>query len=217
MKDKWANHLQTIQKNIWLNFLFRYGLSILVVIIAFGLHSLLTAQLGPELPPYIIFYPAVIIVALLLGFGPGLLSTLLLIIAGIWILSPAGQFAVETPISEIGAILFGVMGVLISITAELYRRNRKKAIAYDKERALRESEERFQTLADNIPNLAWMADADGKIFWYNKQWYDYTGTTFEEMEKQSWQKFLNPDYVESITEKWSVNVKKELLLNLFFH
>ena len=49
------------------------------------------------------------------------------------------------------------------------------------EKALRESEERFHALADNIPNLAWMAEADGWIFWYNKQWYDYTGTTLKEM------------------------------------
>ena len=50
------------------------------------------------------------------------------------------------------------------------------------EKTLQESEERFRTLADNIPNLAWMADASGWIFWYNKQWYEYTGTTLEEMQ-----------------------------------
>jgi len=34
----------------------------------------------------------------------------------------------------------------------------------------------FIALADNLPQLAWMATADGWIFWYNCQWYDYTGT-----------------------------------------
>ena len=76
------------------------------------------------------------------------------------------------------------------------------------EEALHESEERFRDLADNIPNLAWMADADGWIFWYNKQWYEYTGTTLEEMEGWGWQKVHHPDYVKSVTEEWSTSIKE---------
>jgi PAS domain S-box-containing protein len=78
---------------------------------------------------------------------------------------------------------------------------RKKA-----EIALKKSEERFRTLADNIPNLAWMADASGWIFWYNKQWYDYTGTTLDEMQGWGWQKVHHPDYVDSVTEEWSTKL-----------
>ncbi len=43
------------------------------------------------------------------------------------------------------------------------------------EKAQRESESRFRTLADNIAQFAWMADATGSITWYNKRWFDYTG------------------------------------------
>jgi PAS domain S-box-containing protein len=42
------------------------------------------------------------------------------------------------------------MGVFISIVAELYRRNRNKAAAYDREAALRESEERYRTLFNTM-------------------------------------------------------------------
>ncbi len=76
------------------------------------------------------------------------------------------------------------------------------------EKSLRESEERFRDLADNIPNLAWMANADGWIFWYNKQWYEYTGTTFEEMQGWGWQKVHHPDYVDPVTEEWSTKILK---------
>ncbi len=41
-------------------------------------------------------------------------------------------------------------------------------------------EQQFRTLANSIPQLAWMADAEGYIFWYNDRWYDYTGTSLEE-------------------------------------
>ena len=33
--------------------------------------------------------------------------------------------------------------------------------------AMQESELRFQTLADNMAQFAWMADPDGSLFWYN--------------------------------------------------
>jgi PAS domain S-box-containing protein len=75
------------------------------------------------------------------------------------------------------------------------------------EEALRESEERFRALADNIPNLAWMANPDGWIFWYNRQWYDYTGTTPEEMQGWGWLKVHHPDYVNSVTEEWQSKIK----------
>ena len=74
------------------------------------------------------------------------------------------------------------------------------------EEALRESEERLHALADNIPNLAWMAEADGWIFWYNKQWYEYTGTTLEEMQGWGWQKVHHPDYIDAITAEWSSSI-----------
>ncbi len=76
-------------------------------------------------------------------------------------------------------------------------------------KALTKSEDRFRVLADNIPNLAWMADANGWIFWYNKQWYDYTGTTLEEMQGWGWQKVHHPDYVDSVTEEWSTKLLNE--------
>jgi PAS domain S-box-containing protein len=75
------------------------------------------------------------------------------------------------------------------------------------EDALRDGEERFRALADNIPNLAWMANPDGWIFWYNKQWYDYTGTSLEEMQGWGWQKVHHPDYVKAVTEEWSSCIK----------
>ncbi len=74
------------------------------------------------------------------------------------------------------------------------------------EDALRDSEERFRALADNIPNLAWMANADGWIFWYNRQWYDYTGMTPEEMQGWGWQKVHHPDHVKSVTEEWQSKI-----------
>jgi PAS domain S-box-containing protein len=70
------------------------------------------------------------------------------------------------------------------------------------EESQRESEARFHTLADNISQLAWMADERGGFFWYNQRWFDYTGTTLEEMQGWGWQKFHHPDHLQHVVEKW---------------
>lgn len=70
------------------------------------------------------------------------------------------------------------------------------------DKALRESEERFHTLADNMSQFAWTADPTGWIFWYNQRWYEYTGTTFEEMQGWGWEKVHHPDHLDRVVTKW---------------
>ncbi len=60
------------------------------------------------------------------------------------------------------------------------------------EEQLREQRELFRTMADSIPQLAWMTRPDGHIFWYNQRWYDYTGTAPQEMEGWGWQSVHDP-------------------------
>ncbi|HJT77645.1 MAG TPA: ATP-binding protein, partial [Gemmataceae bacterium] len=70
------------------------------------------------------------------------------------------------------------------------------------EKALRESEEQFRTLADSIPQLAWMARPDGHIFWYNRRWYEYTGTTPEQMQGWGWQAVHDPGELPRVLAEW---------------
>jgi PAS domain S-box-containing protein len=71
------------------------------------------------------------------------------------------------------------------------------------ERAVRESEDRFRTLANSIPQLAWMARADGYLLWYNQRWHDYTGITREQMEGSGWQSVHDPVALPAVLSKWS--------------
>ena len=63
------------------------------------------------------------------------------------------------------------------------------------EAALRESEERFRTLADNMSQFAWMTDENGWIFWYSSRWFEYTGTTLAQMQGWGWQSVHHPEHV----------------------
>jgi PAS domain S-box-containing protein len=74
------------------------------------------------------------------------------------------------------------------------------------EQALRESERQFRTLADTIPQLAWMAQPDGWIFWYNRRWYDYTGTTPQQMEGWGWQSVHDPAELPRVLERWHASI-----------
>ena len=101
----------------------------------------------------------------------------------------------EPRFSDAGDFL-GLIGTFVDIT------ERRR---YEDELALRADE--FQSLADNIHQLAWMADANGWIYWYNKRWFDYTGTTLSDMQGWGWRKVHHPDHVDRVVEKISAHFK----------
>jgi PAS domain S-box-containing protein len=94
-----------------------------------------------------------------------------------------------------GAVV-GMTGVVQDISA------RKSA-----EDTLRESEEVLRALANSIPQLAWMAQADGAIVWFNQRWYDYTGTTPAEMVGWGWQATHDPEVLPQMLARWNESIR----------
>lgn len=70
-----------------------------------------------------------------------------------------------------------------------------------------ESEAKFRSMANSIPQLAWMTDETGYIFWYNQRWYDYTGTTLNETEGWKWQKLHHPEHVERVVKNFMLSLE----------
>ena len=75
------------------------------------------------------------------------------------------------------------------------------------EDSLRESEEVLRALADAIPQLAWMAQADGAIVWFNKRWYDYTGTTPAQVVGWGWQTTHDPSVLPQMLVRWRESLR----------
>lgn len=117
-----------------------------------------------------VFYPSMVILALLGGLLPGLL---------------AAQRA-DTTLAE---------------SDRKFMHDRQMA-----EAALRESEARFRTLSESMPQLVWTATPDGQNDYANSRWEQYTGLSRNELSGERWAEVLHPEDRERAILAWSAAV-----------
>jgi hypothetical protein len=96
----------------------------------------------------------------------------------------------NAPILAEGCIV-GAALVVYDLTA------RKRA-----EEARAEQVRQFQLLADTLPNLAWMARADGSCEYVNRPWHAYTGLSLEESLGYGWTRAVHPEDLPGVLEHW---------------
>lgn len=75
------------------------------------------------------------------------------------------------------------------------------------EDTLRQSEEVLRALANSVSQLAWMAQADGDIVWFNERWYEYTGTALERMSGWGWQSVVDPAVLPLVLQRWHESIR----------
>jgi PAS domain S-box-containing protein len=68
---------------------------------------------------------------------------------------------------------------------------------------LREGAERYNFLADTVPQIIWTARPDGGLDYYNKAWFDYTGLTLEQTRDWGWSVVLHPDDLQHAVDLWT--------------
>lgn len=68
--------------------------------------------------------------------------------------------------------------------------------------ALRESDARFQTLADALPHMVWSTLPDGYHDYYNARWYEFTGVPAGSTDGEAWNGMFHPDDQERAWATW---------------
>ncbi|UOG73237.1 PAS domain-containing protein [Hymenobacter tibetensis] len=60
----------------------------------------------------------------------------------------------------------------------------------------------FETMTNAVPHQVWTGTPNGDMNYYNQQWYDYTGSTFEEVKGQGWQQYCHPEDLPRQRKQW---------------
>jgi PAS domain S-box-containing protein len=105
---------------------------------------------------------------------------------------------------------------LVSLAEAALRGRRRQYDARERLQQIRDSEQQFRTLADAIPTLCWRAEADGSITWYNRQWYEYTGTTPADMVGWGWRSVHDPDALPAVMERWQASIATGAAFEMVF-
>jgi PAS domain S-box-containing protein len=82
------------------------------------------------------------------------------------------------------------------------------------EAALEASEARYRLLSETVPQVAWQADSQGQVQYFNQRWYEYTGQTVEQARNSGWQVVLHPDDLERTQATWQQAVQNGTLYNI---
>jgi PAS domain S-box-containing protein len=80
----------------------------------------------------------------------------------------------------------------------------------DREEALREAEaarERFRFLAESMPQKIFTATPSGDVDYFNRQWMEFTGLTFNDIKGWGWTRFIHPDCLEDNLLSWRRSVE----------
>lgn len=122
----------------------------------------------------------------------------------------AAAFAPEYQLRPTALLLLNVAATQAAVAVQ--NANLLRSLQASELRANRTAEElsrreaQFRNLAEALPTLCWMAYGDGRLFWYNSRWYEYTGTTLEQMEGWGWQSVHDPEILPEVMERWTASI-----------
>lgn len=109
------------------------------------------------------------------------------------------------PLFDISGTLVGAVNMLIDIS------DFKRAGA-----AIKESEERFHSMADHAPVVVWMTDEAGNNNYMNRKWNEITGKSFADAQDKGWLDSVHPDDHDTALHDWNRCFEARQPLNISF-
>ena len=164
---------------------FRYGVAPPAVAATTLIRYALGKHFGFE-PPIVLFYPAVMLVALVGGFWPGVLAILLSAASvDYFFLPPQFSFRISRTGDLIMLPLFGALAVGISALAELTRRRNQQLQTYSQRLAL-------ATDAAALGIWEWNIDTN-EVIWDNRTFEIFGVPNIEQVNYKRWRQRVHPD------------------------
>src|SRR3984893_6527737 len=166
----------------------QYGFALIAVAAATLLRYGLDVALGFT-QPFFLFYPTIMLIALLGGFGPGLFATLFsAVLAAYLFLEPLNSFAVRNSRDRVGLVLFAVMGVAMSGMGDLFRRRTKRL-------------QEFEKAVEGVEEMITVIDRDYRYVLVNRAFLNYRGMKREELLGRRVPYVLRPGVFETTVKE----------------
>ena len=161
-----------------------YGFALIVIAAATLFRYALTALIGPQLP-FVLFYPAILLVAWVAGLGPGLCAVTLSTVSAAFMFSgPTHASAFGLPTNANGFMLFATAGVAISGLAHVYRLRAERL-------------QEFERAAAGVEEGIIILDRSYRYVVANRVFLAYRGVTREQLIGHSLAETMGPDVFET--------------------
>ncbi|MES2603347.1 MAG: DUF4118 domain-containing protein, partial [Pseudomonadota bacterium] len=183
------------------NFVRRYGVAVVAVIVAVAVRLVLD-QFLENWFPLATTVMAVAFVAASVGTAPAWVTLVLGALAvDFLIMEPRFSLRIAEEQDVLRLLLYAAGGgVLIGLFEQL-RTERQRA-----ESNIVQSEERFRQLADAMPQIVWTALPAGEIDYLNRQWFEYTGLP-QSIGNKGWAKILHPADAPLTRPRWAESLR----------
>jgi len=113
-----------------------------------------------------------------------------------------GVRAVKLSGDELGVLVDRFNEMLAGIQS---RDNHLRTVLHEREEALRDAEkarERFRFMAESMPQKIFTAAPDGGVDYFNRQWMEFTGLSYEQIHGWGWTQLIHPDDLEANLQSW---------------
>lgn len=166
----------------------QYGLALGAVLAAGLARYGLDVALGFT-HPFVLFYPVIMLVALLGGFGPGLFATVLSsAIAEYFFMDPLNSLAVRNSRDVVGLLLFAAMGMITSWLGDLFRRRAKRL-------------QEFEKAVEGLEEMIVVVDRDYRCVIANRAYLNYRGIRREDLIGRPIEELLNAGVFETTVKE----------------
>jgi len=161
----------------------KYGFAIAMEATATGLRFALEIALGP-FPPFVMFVPAIILAAVLGGFGPGILATILSSTSvALFFWDSLKSFGPMAAREEVGLVLFSIVGAGLSGLAALYRRHATRLVE-------------FQRVVEGLDEMIAVVDRDYRYLIANRAFLQCRGVKSQDVVGHGVAEVLSPAVFE---------------------